>query len=333
MLRRAMAVGLTAVAIATMTVGPAQAKSTGPKTYGQVQGQVAFTVYAPTETFGLKRSAFSLVSCGDEEFLNAGYGSQQDSAKVWLAFNQSTHPCTDGPDGVGPAATVKVKGVKADIYGSCAGDTSTCPSATRASVTRMGFTEVTLPAVNRTPTHLQLYTHGLSVAQIRRFLSTMRAIPATPRAPKTFAGVQVTAPFTVYAPTQTFGLRRTFFLPNGCGTGRPGVTTAYGSQKGAHPKWISFSQSEGYCDDGPDGVGPAGTIDVNGISVSVGGSCKGLASTCPSATAAGVVRGSYLEVTLPAGGAGRTPTMVQMYTEGFTLAQIQEFLSTMRTFP
>jgi hypothetical protein len=331
--RRILLAALVIAAMCSVSVGQAQARSTGPKTYGQVQGQVAFTVYAPTTTFGLKRSAFSLVDCGQEQFLNAGYGSQEDANTTWLAFNESTHVCTDGPDGIGKAATVTVKGVKAVIYGACTGGRATCPSATRASVLTTGWTEVTLPAVNRTTTYLQLYTQGLSVAQIREFLATMRAVSTRPSDPKTFAQVQAKAPFTVYVPTERFGLKRTMFLPNSCGTGNPGVTVAYGSQQGAHPTWISFSESQGYCDDGPDGVGPAGTIDVNGISVAVAGSCARLASTCDTAAPNGVVRGSYLEVVLPAVGAGRSATQVQMYTEGLTLEQIQQFLSTMPTLP
>jgi hypothetical protein len=160
---------------------PAWAATDGPGRYQRAQARVSYTVYVPTQTFGLKRSAFSLVSCGAgrDRFLNAGYGGQEDANHRWFAINESTELCADGPDGIGPAATFNVNGATATVDGRCSGGRATCTSATRSSVLRTGFTTVTLPAsgAGRTSTFLQVYTEGFTVRQIRQLISTMRTLP------------------------------------------------------------------------------------------------------------------------------------------------------------
>lgn len=325
LLRNTFVLAVATAMVIGSGVGLAQAKTPQPKTYAQAQDMVAFTVYAPKTTFGLKRSAFSLNGCGQLNFLNAGYGRQTSSNSTWLSFNQSAKPCTDGPDGVGPAATVKVHGVKAVILGACTGEASTCKKATAAGVKRTAFTEVTLPGFQRTPTYVQLYTQGLSIAQITVFLKDMRAVLDKPGMPKTYAQMQAKAAYTVYQPSQTFGLKRTYWQPGECNSNNPGFHAGYGDQTSSTSASIEFSQSLGPCDDGPDQLAPAGTIDVNGQQVTVLGECPNDNPRCTSATAADVLRTSYLVLTLPAAN-GHQATSLQLYTQQLTLEQVQEFL-------
>jgi hypothetical protein len=160
---------------------PASAATDGRGRYQRAQALVTYTVYVPGQTFGLKRSAFSLVPCGAgrDRFLNAGYGSQEDANHRWFAINESAEPCADGPDGIGPAATFTINGATATVDGLCSGGRATCTSATRSSVLRTGFATVTLPAsgAGRTSTFLQVYTEGFTVRQIRQLISTMRTLP------------------------------------------------------------------------------------------------------------------------------------------------------------
>ncbi len=167
------------VAVVTLVgVAPAHAAPDGPGKYQQAQVGLTYTVYAPSNTAGLTRTSFELDGCGGglDEFINADYG-HQTSGKAWIGLNEFEKYCIDGPDGVGPAATVTVKGAKATIRGACAGGKSTCASATRASVVKSGYTTVTLPGANGLKsTDIEVYTTGLTVAQIRAFLQGMRPV-------------------------------------------------------------------------------------------------------------------------------------------------------------
>ena len=170
---------LTSLAAVVTLVGvaPAHAAPDGPGKYQQAQVGLTYTVYAPSNTAGLTRTSFELDGCGGglDEFINADYG-HQTSGKAWIG-RRSYGTEQALPDGVGPAATVTVKGAKATIMGACAGGKSTCASATRASVVKSGYTTVTLPGANGLKsTDIEVYTTGLTVAQIRAFLQGMRPV-------------------------------------------------------------------------------------------------------------------------------------------------------------
>lgn len=164
--------------VALVATAPAHAATGGPGKFEQAQVGLTYTVYAPSTTAGLKRTSFALEGCGGglDEFITANFG-HQTSGKAWIALNEFEKYCIDGPDGVGPAATVTVKGAKATIMGACAGGKSTCASATRASVVKSGYTTVTLPGANGLKsTDIEVYTTGLTIAQIRAFLQGLHPV-------------------------------------------------------------------------------------------------------------------------------------------------------------
>jgi hypothetical protein len=73
-------------------------------------------------------------------------------------------------------------------------------------------------------------------------------------------------------------------------------------------------------------VGPAAISTVRGANATVLGDCAGTATTCRSATRAGVRRGAYATVTLPSGGDGLSSIFVEVYSAEFTLKQIKAFI-------
>lgn len=167
-----------AAVVTLVGVAPVHAATDGPGKYQQAQVGLTYTVYAPSNSAGLKRTSFALNGCGGglDEFINANYG-HQTSGKAWIGLNEFEKYCIDGPDGQGPAATITVKGAKATIMGACAGGKSTCKSATRASVVKSGYTTVTLPgAGGLKSTDIEVYSSGLTVAQIRAFLVGLRPV-------------------------------------------------------------------------------------------------------------------------------------------------------------
>ena len=168
-----------AVVAGVMTLAPHADAAMGPGgPYAQAQVGLTYTVYVPTRTFTLKRTSFALDPCGGglDDFITAEYGKQA-SGKGYIGLNEFEKPCIDGPDGVGRVTTILVKGAKATVMGACAGGASTCASATRGSVLKNGYTTVTLPAApGLKSTFVEVYTSGLTVAQIRTFLRTLRTV-------------------------------------------------------------------------------------------------------------------------------------------------------------
>lgn len=127
---------------------------------------------------------------------------------------------------------------------------------------------------------------------------------------------------TVYRPTETAGLSRTFFkvYPTCSQGGDPLVQIEYGRQNGK--RWIGIDQSQRECLDAPDEHGPAGTFSVRGAKATVLGRCIPEAGSCASATRAGVRPSATTSVTLPASG-GKGTTYVVVNTQGLTLAEIK----------
>jgi hypothetical protein len=143
--------------------------------------------------------------------------------------------------------------------------------------------------------------------------------------PGKYESAQVGLTYTVYKPTDTLGIKRTGFQLNGCGVGVDEQINAYYGRQGKG-SWIGLNESQKGCEDGPDGVGPAATFTVRGAKAKVRGDCPGMASTCRSATRAGVRRGAYTTVTLPSGGDGLSPTYVEVYSANVTLKQLKAFV-------
>lgn len=136
---------------------------------------------------------------------------------------------------------------------------------------------------------------------------------------------QAKVDYTVYRPTETAGLSRTFFkvYPTCSAGGDPLVQIEYGSQAGN--RYIGIDQSQRECLDAPDEHGPAGTFSVRGAQATVLGRCIPEAGSCSSATRAGARQSAVTSVTLPASG-GKGTAYVVVSTQGFTLPQIKQIV-------
>ncbi len=161
-----------------VTATAAQAADASPDLgrYQRVQPRVDYTVYGPMTSFGLPRTSFQVNSCGNgrSDYITAEYGQQTTVTTPWLTLQESpgSDGCTDGPDGVGPAATFTANGARAQVLGSCAGGKSTCAHSTQALVKKQGYTIVTLPgsAARPTKTHIEVYSQAMTLAQIKAFV-------------------------------------------------------------------------------------------------------------------------------------------------------------------
>jgi hypothetical protein len=139
---------------------------------------------------------------------------------------------------------------------------------------------------------------------------------------------QVGLTYTVYVPTTSLGLKATSFQLVGCGKGKDEqINASYGSQM-SNEGWISLSESNTSCTDGPDGVGPVTTFTVRGATVTIMGSCRGGKSTCTKSTRALLRKGQgYTTVTLPAGDSSLKSTFVEVYTDGMSVKDIKKFVT------
>ena len=143
-----------------------------------------------------------------------------------------------------------------------------------------------------------------------------------------FGKAQATREFVVYAPTTTLGLPLTSFTSNACGNpGGPQLSAEFGSEATSGRPSLQLSESPAPgCVDGPDGVGPAATFTFEGAKVTVYGECANGRSTCARSTAAGVKRQAYTTVTLPGSAVRPTPTLVELYSSGVSIAKIRAFI-------
>ena len=139
---------------------------------------------------------------------------------------------------------------------------------------------------------------------------------------------QVGLTYTVYVPTTSLGLKATSFQLIGCGKGKDEqINASYGSQM-SNEGWISLSESNTSCTDGPDGVGPVTKFTVRGATVTIMGSCRGGKSTCTKSTPALLRKGQgYTTVTLPAGDSSLKSTFVEVYTDGMSVKDIKKFVT------
>lgn len=97
----------------------------------------------------------------------------------WINLNESQTGCEDGPDGVGPVAKFTVNGATATIMGSCKGQKSICSKSNPALLRKgSGYTTVTLPAGSSglKPTFVEVYTAGMSVKDIKEFVSGLEPV-------------------------------------------------------------------------------------------------------------------------------------------------------------
>ncbi len=173
MLTVTLAAGAAALTLAV--AAPAHAAS---DTYEGAQVGLTYTVYAPSNTLGMPQSTFQLNACapGKDEQINSSYGRQGKARSVSMVESQTG--CEDGPDGVGKAATFVVDGATATVMGDCQGSTSYCAKATKAGVRRSAYTTVTLPSAGSglSSTFVEVYSEGLSLAQIRTFVRGLKAV-------------------------------------------------------------------------------------------------------------------------------------------------------------
>jgi hypothetical protein len=167
--------GLLLALLTTVALVPAAQAAEQPGPYQQAQVGVGYTVYAPTFLAGLRRTSFDMFECvvGGDESIDASYAK----GKRTLQLFESPKACQDGPDEVGPVTTFMVKGAKVTVMGQCAGGASTCSSSTFALFRRNGYTTVTLPAATALgTTFVEVYSTGLTVAEVRRFLNGLKPV-------------------------------------------------------------------------------------------------------------------------------------------------------------
>ena len=138
--------------------------------------------------------------------------------------------------------------------------------------------------------------------------------------PAKYEQAQVGLTYTVYAPTTSIDLKGTSFQLTDCGGGKDEqINASYGSQM-SNKGWISLTESQTGCEDGPDGVGPVATFTVDGATATIMGSCKGGKSTCTKSNPALLRKGQgYTTVTLPAGSSALKTTFVEVYTAGMSV--------------
>ena len=157
----------------------------------------------------------------------------------------------------------------------------------------------------------------------------LAAAPAAGAAENPYATAQTKAQYTVYQPMQTIGLAMNagtagFTSYAMCSTGGPLIIARYGSQ--TRPgKGFSVQESLKGCLDGPDEIGPYGTVMVGSAKATIGGMCPGQRPTCPKASVGGVRRQAYTTVTLPAAN-GHQSTLIELYSTGLGPRQIAEIL-------
>jgi hypothetical protein len=173
MTRRVLAAVL--MILTSLALVPAAQAAEQPGPYGQAQVGVDYTVYSPTFTAGLRRTSFDMFSCvprGDES-IDASYGKGRRTLQMF----QSPKACQDGPDSVGPVTTLTVMGATVNVMGQCAGGATSCSASTPALFRSNGYTTVTLPAASGlSTTFVEVYSTGLTVAQVRRFLAGLRPV-------------------------------------------------------------------------------------------------------------------------------------------------------------
>lgn len=171
-----LAAAITAL-VATMTVTTALPARAASDTYEGAQVGLTYTVYEPSNTLGMPQSSFGLNDCAasKDEQINSAYGRQGKARSI--SMTQSQTGCEDGPDGVGKAGAFSVNGATATVMGACSGTASTCTKATKAGVRRSAYTTVTLPSggAGLGTTFVEVYSEGLSLAQIRTFVRGLKA--------------------------------------------------------------------------------------------------------------------------------------------------------------
>jgi hypothetical protein len=181
MMTRVRRAGLVVVLAATLGVtvlGTAQAGDAPLVTYSDVQARAAFTVYEPTQTFGLARTGFELTTACEEprSLLSVQYGQRDSGAKA-IFLGEFATPCGDLELGYEAVATFKVRGAKAVIFARCPGEQEQCPTLPASAATEQAATIVTLPGVGgHGSTWMVVGTRGISVGQITDFFRTMKVV-------------------------------------------------------------------------------------------------------------------------------------------------------------
>ncbi len=167
---------------------------------------------------------------------------------------------------------------------------------------------------------------GIAVAALAGAPAGASATSANPKVAK-FEKAQVGLTYTVYAPSTSINLTSTSFELVGCAVGKDEqINASYGSQM-SNRGWISISESQSGCEDGPDGVGRVTTFTVDGATATVMGSCGGGKSTCSKSNRALLRKGQgYTTVTLPASGSGLQPTYIEVYSANISLKEIRAFV-------
>ncbi|MEZ5115860.1 MAG: hypothetical protein R2737_06295 [Candidatus Nanopelagicales bacterium] len=165
----AVAVLVTLVA-ALLPALPARAATPSPK-WEQAQVGLDYSVYAPTQTLGLKMKSFKLLDCaapGLDEQIAAQYGSVNGRG---FEIFESQNNCEDGPAPVALVATFSVDGALARVFVLCPGSYWSCKKIGTAGLKKYGgYTEVILPAGSSLlqPTLVTLWSTRLTLTDIKK---------------------------------------------------------------------------------------------------------------------------------------------------------------------
>jgi hypothetical protein len=155
--------------------------SAAPNPFVEFQKTVPYQIYQPTNTVGLNPNARQPnlhVPCGgtqpDEMLVQ--YGKDNKSPNFSLGQGQGDG-CQDPPSGSGEGvfATFKAFGQTVEVMTSCE-PRPTCKKLTSADLKKSGFTTVNLPNGSKTGTHIEIYSAGLTLEQIKTLIKGLRPV-------------------------------------------------------------------------------------------------------------------------------------------------------------
>jgi len=152
--------------------------------FEKAQAKRDFVIYVPSTAIGEPITAFESYACNPQTsnqlVVQFGSDARPGRTPTSISLGQSPAWCEDGPDPIGPVTTFTFRGQKVQVFGACPGsDGRECKRSTPALVKKFGYLTVIVPGTRTrpTPTHIEVYTRGLSVAEIRTFIRGLTPAP------------------------------------------------------------------------------------------------------------------------------------------------------------
>jgi hypothetical protein len=149
--------------------------------YVTFQKTVPYRIYQPTMTVGLSPNAQQpnlRLPCGptQPDDMLVQYGKDTTSPNFSLGQGQGLG-CQDPPGGFGEGvfATFKAFGQTVKVMTSCE-PRNTCKKLTAADLKKSGFTTVNLPNGSKAGTHIEIYSAGLNLTQIKTLVAGLRPV-------------------------------------------------------------------------------------------------------------------------------------------------------------